>query len=166
MVPNGLQQLLAAAHQASVMRQVDQELELQSGQSDGLAIDRHFMSRDVDAETLELEPVGRLLGLSLRTSEDSAQAEGQLPRAVGLGHEIIRAEFEGEDAIDFVILTGDQDHGFAPRLRSLSDPFEDVGGAHVGQLVLDHQDGGVLPRQEANGAFSVRGAIEIRATGA
>ena len=55
--------------------------------------------------------------------------------------------------------------GLRPRLGSLPDPFEDIGRAHVGELVLDDQDGDSLLGQKTDGAFAIRRGLEIGAAG-
>jgi hypothetical protein len=88
--------------------------------------------RHVDAQSINLEPVEGLLSLSMNAPKDGSQTKRELAWAVGLRHEIIRPKLEREDAVDFAILTGNQDDGLAPSLGSLPDPFEDIGRAHVG----------------------------------
>jgi len=57
-VPNGLRQVLAAAHQSPV-----------TGEIDDLTVGCHLVPRHVDAESIKLEPVDGLLslGMSART---------------------------------------------------------------------------------------------------
>ena len=68
-VPDGLQQVLAAAHQSPVTGEIDEELELQGRESDDLTVGCHLVPRHVDAESIKLEPVDGLLslGMSART---------------------------------------------------------------------------------------------------
>jgi hypothetical protein len=161
MLPNGLQQRLAAADQSSMPNQVQQELELQRREKDDVPIDRDLVSRYVDAEAFDLKSVEGRVCLSLGAAKDGAQAKGQLSSAVGFSHEIIRAELESEHSIDLVIAARNQNDGLGSCLRMLPNAFEDLGGPHVGELVFDDQAADFLPREEPNRALPVANRFEV-----
>ena len=161
MLPDRLEEPLPAANPSSVACEVDQELELERCEGDRLVVYRHLVPSHVDAQSFDLETIDRYLGLCTRAAQNSMQAKRQFSGAVGFRHEIVCAQLEREDPIDLVVSKGDQDHRLGSCVGALADSLEHVGRSHVGQLVLDDQDGGFLFGQEPNRSLSIGRAIEI-----
>ena len=165
MLPNRLEEPLAASNQSAMTRKVDQELELERRERDGLVVYGHLVPGHIDSQSLELETIEGWLRLAVRAAQDGTQAKRQLSRAIGLRNEIVRAQLEREDTVDLRILTGNQNHRLGPGVRALADSLEHVGRPHVGQLVLDDQHGDFLLGQEPDGALTISGTLEIGTAG-
>ena len=74
--------------------------------------------------------------------QDAAQARHEFARAARLGHVIVGAEFEPDDAVDVVAARGEHEHRQLARCADLRQRFDAVQARHHH---IEHRDR-VLPR--------------------
>ena len=94
-----------AAHQR------DQDVELEPGELDRLALHGDLPRADVDLHVAHRQLLAHRL--RARAAQHRAQPGQQLARAEGLGHVVVGAELEADHAVGLVALGGEHEDGDA-----------------------------------------------------
>src|SRR5262249_52832899 len=142
--PHFLEEALARLHAVLALVQHDEKLELERGELDLVVVDPDAMRRLVDLETAEADD-GGFLDLALGPTENGLDAEQELSHAEGLGHVVVGAELEADDAIDLLTARGQHHDRDRARRRVATELAADVGARAVGQHeVEDHEVGQAL----------------------
>src|SRR5262245_50187711 len=83
-------------------------------------------------------------GLRLIALEEAADAEHELARRERLGHVVVGAQLEAEDAIDLLAARGQEDDGDRAGLDAPPKLLEDVDPRKLGEHPVEHDEVGLL----------------------
>src|SRR4051794_27353602 len=154
--PDLLQQHLAGEDLAGFAGQRDQQVELQRGERDLLAVADHLVRGHVDGDLAD----GQLLGRLVLGAPDPGPDPGhQLLRLERLDHVVVRAGLQAQHDVDGVALRGQHDDRHA---GLGADGPAHVDAVHPGEHQVEQHDvGAQLPdgRQRA-GAVGHHGGVE------
>ena len=99
--PDPVEQLVARDHDAGVLDQVGEQVELLAGQLDRRAGDRHLARLRIERDVAELEHLGARRGAG--APQDGLDAGGELARREGLRNVVVGADLEPGDAIGLLV---------------------------------------------------------------
>ena len=125
--PDEAEQALTVEHRALVLGERREQLELLGAELELLTVQRHLAAGAVDAEAVDLDDV-RDLPLPLATAEDGFHSRHELARIEGLGHVVVGADLEADDAVDVVTAGGEDDHR---HVAGLADLLADGQAVHL-----------------------------------
>ncbi len=154
--PHLLQQDLAGEHLARLAGQRHQQVELQRGQRDRVAVAGHLVAGYVDGHVADGQHLGRL---RIGPAQPGAQPGDQFLRLERLDDVVVRTGFQSQHHVDRVALRG-QHHDRHDGLGS--DGLADVDAVHPRQhQVQQHQIGFELPQgRQRFGAVANDGGLE------
>src|SRR6185295_18371177 len=102
--PHALEQLVARQHEALVVEQLPEEVELLRGELDLVLADEHLAAARVDLEVAVLELRALLLAaLRRRAAEDRLDARDELARVERLREVVVGADLEPDDLVDVLV---------------------------------------------------------------
>src|SRR5581483_9217803 len=118
--PHTLEQLVAREHEAAVVEQLPEEVELLRRELDLLVGDVHLAPAGVDVEVAVLDRLALAVApLRRRTAQHRPDARDELPRVERLRQVVVGADLETDDLVDVLVARGQhQDR----HVRVLPDP--------------------------------------------
>ena len=139
--PDALEQLVAREHEAAVVEQLPEQVELLRRELDLLLADAHLAAAGVDrqvavAELLALD----LAALGRRAAEDRLHAGDELARVERLRQVVVGADLEPDDLVDVLVARGQhQDR----HVRALADAPADLDPVDVREHQVEHDQRGL-----------------------
>jgi hypothetical protein len=164
--PDALEQLVAREHEAPVVEEVPEQVELLGRQLHLLAGDGHLAPTRVDSELAVLENrAHELPSLGAGTAEDRLDAGDELAGVEGLRQVVVRAHLEPDDLVDVLVSRAEHENR---NVGALADAATDVDPVEIGQhQVEDDQQGRARARlldgvaARAGTAHVEAGALEV-----
>ena len=98
--------------------------------------------------------------LIVRPAQDRAHARGQLPRAEGLGHVVVRAQLQAEHALVLLHLGGEDDDG---RVGLLAIDAHELVAAHLRHHQVEDDQVGLFLAGDVDRLLPVRGGDDAEA---
>lgn len=139
----GFEEELAAAEDASGFAgETGEEAEFRCSEGEGLSGENGLMAFSIDLQHLVCGGRKR----SGRTApEDGFHPGDQLARREGFADVVVGAEFESEDAIEFVVAGGEDDHRGAGLEAELAEKIE---ARAIGQAEVEQDEGEAIGVEE------------------
>src|SRR5215218_2116147 len=152
--PDALEQLVARQHEALVVEQLPEQIELLGSELDLLLADPDLPAAGVDDEVT----VGKHVRLAVaplggRSAKDRLHARDELPRVERLRHVVVGANLEADDLVDVLVARSQHEDRHVPALPHPAaelDPV-DVGKHEVEDDELRRARREVLHRLGAGG---------------
>jgi hypothetical protein len=164
--PDALEQLVARQHEALVVEQLPEEVELLGRELDLLLADPHLAPAGVDREVavrqhLRLE----LLALGRGAPEDRLHPGDELARVEGLRHVVVGADLQPDDLVD--VLVPGREHQDR-HVRRLPEAAADLDPVQIGEHEVE-DDQREVPRRGLDqrvgagrdGLHLVAGVLEV-----
>ena len=139
--PNVVEENIAALNAPTPFDQCREELELGGGKLDLPAAQADLVADAIHGDVAELQRVCGLSG-GIGAAQDALDAERKFARRKGLGHIVISAEFEAEDAVHFVGFGGEHDDGDVLGGSVGFECLADLKPAHAGKHQIEHDECG------------------------
>ena len=99
----------------------------------------------------------------LTAAQHGLDAGDEFAHGEGLGHVVVSADFEADDAVDFVVAGGEHQDGDG---AAAADLAADVEAVHAGEHEVEHQEVGLVGEGEFEAAFAVGGGFDLVALAA
>lgn len=128
--PDALQQLFPRHHNAFVLGQSPEQVELLGAKRDRLAVDGGLAPLPVDSERSRTHDAVRRSALALGAPQDRPNAGGEFARVERLAHIVVRTQLQPDDAVDIVRAGREHENR---HLRLLAE-----GAAHFQAVHLRH----------------------------
>ena len=158
------QEILAGKDASRFGNEREEDLEFRNGQVERFAVKEGFLGVVVHGEVAHAEDIPavrffRRRAFLLRSAapQHGPDARQQFPRGKRLGHIVVRADFQRDDAVGFLVVRREHDHrrGLLPPDAAQHVQPVDVGQEHVEQ---DQVEG--APVQNVEAGLPVMGAGE------
>src|SRR5215210_8519073 len=157
--PDSLEQLVAREHEAAMVEQLPEQVELLRRELHLLVANLHFTPAGVDHELAVLDRGAlRLTTLGGGSAQDGLHARDELARVERLRHVVVGADFEADDLVH-VLVPGrqhqDRDVGL------LTDATADLDPVDVREHQVEHDQRGLLLLHGGERLRAVRGAADF-----
>ena len=139
--PDLLQQRVARLRAAPAFEQQAEQLELGGRQVELLAVEGDLEIAPVDDEFADGQPVVAPLGPA-HAPQHGFHPQDEFARAEGLGHVIVRADFQPGDALGGLALGGEHQHGDRGGVRLGFELAADLLAVHVREHQVEHDEVG------------------------
>ena len=134
--PDALEQLVARQHEAAVVEQLPEQVELLRRELDLLAADRRLAAAGVDAQVAVRDHLGlELAALRRGAPQDRLDPRDELARVERLRQVVVGADLEPDDLVDVLVARGQhQDR----HVGALAQPLADLDPVDVRQHQVEH----------------------------
>ena len=136
--PHALEQLVAGQHEAAVVEQLPEQVELLGRETDLFVNNVNLALARVDREVAMTELL-RLALPALRrgAAQDALDSRDELARVERLRHVVVGADLEPDDLVDVLIARGEhQDRN----VGALADPAAELDAVSVGKIEVEDDE--------------------------
>src|SRR4051794_8304038 len=142
--PDALEELVAGEHEAAMVEQLPEEVELLRRELHLVVADAHLAPPGVDVQVavlddgaLPLAPIGR------RAAQDRPDARHELARVERLREVVVRADLEADDLVDVLVACGQHEDR---HVGALANPLADLDAVDVREHQVEDDQRGRLRR--------------------
>ena len=162
--PHLFQELLPPERPPGMLHEVGQQVELLGRQRHQLPAEPGLVGGDVDLQLTGPEhrrpSPGRRRQRAARPAQHRLHPGGELPGRERLGHVVVGAELEADDAVGLLAEGGEDDDGDG---RRRPDPFAHLEAAEAGQHQVEHHQLRRVRQRPVEPGGAVGGDLDLEA---
>src|ERR1051326_7255063 len=151
LAPNGFEELIAAIGAAGMGEEEFQQVKFGGGEGNLVVAQEDATAGAIEAERPKVESAG--FSVHFFPAEVRLNARDQLARAEGLGHVVVAADLQAEDAVDFVGAGCEKQYRRARQHCGLADLAAELEAIDIGQHDVQQDEIGLGEFEGLEGAL-------------